>query len=923
MLKRLSVYVNRLLISGMGLISSLSLAADTLPGSASLSPVPPGNDAGLSFDSDFLNMGEGADEQHVDLNYFAHKGGLPPGAYVVQVTVNGRLTDSGRLVTFRSWPEQPGKLYACVNARELAEWWGILASLRAPDEHRQAPASLRTAQQAKTEAEPGEEAIFQKTDVRGATTVGEGYAGEQAQLSDETRLQDAQAECPIGGLTALVPYAQEVFDLNHRTLALTVPQASLGPASRLRTPPQLWDEGASAILMNYTYSGNQQSSEGGRRGSDFLGLASQLNLQAWRIRNDLNWHQEQGGAQELNASGVYAQRDFSMLGGGLITLGRTTSASNGIDSVLFTGVRLESDDGMLDPGYTRYTPAITGIAQSPATITVRQYGQVIYQQNVPQGPYSLTEFNRSGNGEVDVEVRESDGQTRHFTLAQAASNSILSQGHAAWSVSGGQAARGSGYADDRFVQGVVSYGAWANTTLTGGSLISADYQSLSLGSGFYAGAWGAFSYTLRASRADLSAFPESGEGVKTGISHALSWSRSFGDTAAGISWIHSQTRDFYNFNDLHSMKAGKPRDGETGSSGEQPGRQHDSYSLSLSQPVGIWGSVSLSGTRTTFRDSSAVQSSVSLSYNATVKDIGIGMALGYSQYADDESTSGSDNTTDKTVSLTLSLPLGKWSGVNSMNGSYSMTRVNGQSSRQAGINGSAMDGALSWAASRSLSGSHSGSTSVSWSGNYGSASAGYSYGAGSRSLSYGGSGGLAFHAGGVTAGRQLALSGASALVEIPGVRGVNVNGATTDWRGFALVSGLTPYDQNQVNVDMADLAGNVELDTSSRNVVPTRGALVVVPFRSSKGYRLMITLTREQAEVPFGATASLLQKDDGAMPVTGIVGDDGLVYMSGMPAKGEIRVTWGEGPGNQCSSDYQVPDGADVTVLMMLRVPCQ
>src|SRR5690606_9623453 len=87
-----------------------------------------------------------------------------------------------------------------------------------------------------------------------------------------------EATCPVGGVTAMVPYAKEEFDFNKHLLSLTVPQASLGPASRLRTPPQMWNEGMPAILMNYNYSGSQQNSRGKKSGSDFLGLNGQMNV---------------------------------------------------------------------------------------------------------------------------------------------------------------------------------------------------------------------------------------------------------------------------------------------------------------------------------------------------------------------------------------------------------------------------------------------------------------------------------------------------------------------------------------------------------------------------------------------------------------------------------------------------------------------
>ncbi|WP_427167019.1 fimbria/pilus outer membrane usher protein [Citrobacter koseri] len=887
-------------------------------------------DQSLSFDSDFLGMGGGGTGKYVDLSYFAHKGGMLPGRYAVQVKVNGNVVDDGRMVEFRSRTDEPGKLYACVNVQQLSEWWGIIASRQG--EAVQVPK--------KDVPVPDGDNGSRDRPVQPITPPDEGSGGDATRravaLSDASGKNDAgmdgnsdDATCPVNGVEAMVPYAKEDFDFNKRTLSLTVPQASLGPASRMRTSPQLWDEGMTAILMNYNYSGSQQNSNGQKRGSDFLGMNGQLNLLGWRIRNDLTWHKSQGSGGEWNASQVYAQHDFQRLGGGQMTVGHTTSTGGGVDSVPFTGIRLDSDEGMLDPRYTTYRPAITGIASSPATVTVRQYGKVIYQQNVPQGPFSLTDFNRSGNGDVDVEIREADGHSRHFTMAQASNGTLMQRGATSWSASSGRAIGSAGYVDDKFVQTGISYGAWANSTLNGGVLLSRNYQALSVGTGVYAGAWGALAYTLKTSRADLAAIPGRG-GAVTGVSHDVSWSRNFGDTSVSATWSHAQTRDFYSYSDLLAMKPLAPGEKEDATVGTR-----DSYGLSLSQSLGMWGSISLNGTHSTSWGSSAVQNNVSLSYNTTVRDVGIGVSLGYSTM-NGSSEAGSDNNgspvrmnsslnnrTDRSIAVNISLPLGKWLNANSVSGNYSYSRYNGMASQQAGVSGSALNGAMSWSTSQSLTGTKTGNASAGYSGRFGSVSTGYSYGGDSKSVSYGLNGGLAIHRHGVTLGRQVALSGGNALVEIPDVSGISVNGAVTDWRGYALVGGLTPYDRNRINVDMSNLPGNVELDASSKNVVPTRGAMVEIPFRGHRGYRLMVTLRRSGDEVPFGSTASLKQDDEEAMPVTGIVGDSGQVYMSGMPEKGRITATWGEDKDAQCTATYTLPAKTDMSLLNEITARCE
>ncbi|HFT7668200.1 TPA: fimbria/pilus outer membrane usher protein [Serratia marcescens] len=837
------------------------LALMILPGGGLATSV--NDDAPLYFDPELLAMG-GRQERTVDLTYFTHKGGQLPGRYTLRVEVNGRPVDDGREVDYRSSPTRPGRLYACVTAAQWANWWGIVVPV--PDGGSDAP-------------------------------------------------------CPAGGLETLVPYARERVDINRRLLSLTVPQAALGAASRLRTPPVLWDTGLPALLMNYTYSGTQQRHAGqGGSGSDFLGLNGQLNLLGWRLRNDLSGHRNQGEGVRWSVSQGYAQHDVAALGGAQLTVGHTTTLGNdGGESVLFNGVKLVSDPGMLDPTFARWRPTISGTALSPATVTVRQYGKVIYETNVPQGPFSLTEFNRSGNAEISVDIREADGRTRHFTLVQADAGMRVPQDAYAFSLATGLAANGAGYIDNRFLQASGTYGVRESLSLTAGNLLSSSYQALSLGASGAVSAWGALNYTLTAAHANLAGVPGK-RGGRTGVSHTLSGSRNFGDTAVTLSASRSQNAHYYRYAELLSL---------TGEEDVRAGDSRDSIGLSLSHAFGRGGTLSLSGSHTTAWGEQGAQQTLTAGYTATVRDIGIGLSLGinrtHGRGADPvRGDAWSTRHTDTTLMVTLSLPLDKWLYTGSgLTGSYTYANDDGTLTQQAGVTGSALAGALTYAAAGGISGARLRNASLGYSGRYGGLNGGVSDSTGGRSLTYGARGGLAIHAQGVTPGRALALDGANALVAIPGIRDVSIGEAVTDERGYALLSGLTPFDANRISVDMSTLPGDVELDVSSRNVIPARGALVSVPFRGNQGYRLLLTLMYPPDGVPFGSTVTLHQAEATAPPVTGVVGDEGQVYLTGMPPRGTLTATWGDDARARCTASYTLPVTANRERLQVHRATCR
>lgn len=100
---------------------------------------------------------------------------------------------------------------------------------------------------------------------------------------------------------------------------------------------------------------------------------------------------------------------------------------------------------------------------------------------------------------------------------------------------------------------------------------------------------------------------------------------------------------------------------------------------------------------------------------------------------------------------------------------------------------------------------------------------------------------------------------------------------------------MNPYDENRVAINSNYFSrANVELENTVVNLVPTRGAVVKATFVTHVGYRVLFTVTMPDGKpAPFGAMASA---DLESGTVTGIVGDNGELYLSGMPAEGHLRL---------------------------------
>ncbi|EGH8741924.1 fimbrial biogenesis outer membrane usher protein [Salmonella enterica] len=798
------------------------------------------DDAVQTFNPAFLRLSDGDRAQDIDLSYFGERGGQQPGEYRVDVVLNGQRMDT-TILRFLSLPGNPGKLFACLSPDDLANW-GI-----------QSPVSAQA---------------------------------------------NSLCQQPV---SSLWPGASERLDLSKNQWLLTVPQKYLSPPGWLQVPPRLWQEGLPALLLNYDYNGYQQTNRGVSTNNQYLGLDGSLSVAGWRLRNQSNWTQ-QGGTSEYNrwtSLNTYLQRDYGFAQGGMLTAGQTYTSGTLFDSFSFTGIKAESDDGMLLQSLVTYSPIIYGIANSQAQVTVRQNGTIIYQKSVPPGPFELRDVNMLNSGDLQVEVREADGSTHRFTQVSASVPVLQREGRVRYSVSVGRY-RNSGMSDAEeplFMQGEVAVGLPADFTLYGGLMAAGDYTAGTVGAGRYSAWLGAFSMDVTQAQSRFGSLSET-PGSRQGQSMRFAWARGIEATGTtlNLAGYRYATRGFYTFTEMQEQNGGDSR-------GTWSPHLHSRVQISATQPLGdVWGSFSLSGSRDNYWDETSVGQNWTASYSTSIAGVSLGMSLGLNRVP-------MYSRTDQQMTLNVSVPLSHWLPGNSNSVTSTTSTYNGRASSQLGLAGSAMDNRLSYSVAegwQNQGGGETGSVGASWQGGYGQATGGYTWYQGGQQWSYGLRGGLAVHPHGITLSRTLSMDDGNALVMAPGAADVRIKNGTgfhTDWLGYAVVPDLTSYQRNQVSLDVSDLPENVDARTSDREVVPTRGALVATPFRILVGYRALITLRSVEGEIPLGASVTVSQGDD--IIARGVV-DNGQVYMSGLPASGTLIVNWQNGTAHHCQANYQV-----------------
>lgn len=74
---------------------------------------------------------------------------------------------------------------------------------------------------------------------------------------------------------------------------------------------------------------------------------------------------------------------------------------------------------MLPPNLRGYAPDISGVAHTTAKVTVSQMGRVIYETQVPAGPFRIQDLGDSVSGTLHIRIEEQNGQVQEYDISTA------------------------------------------------------------------------------------------------------------------------------------------------------------------------------------------------------------------------------------------------------------------------------------------------------------------------------------------------------------------------------------------------------------------------------------------------------------------------------------------------------------------------
>lgn len=701
-----------------------------------------------------------------------------------------------------------------------------------------------------------------------------------------------------------VPGMQVRGDLATSSLYVSIPQAYLEYTAPNWDPPSRWDDGIAALMLDYNVNGNANNAYNGGQDSYALngnGVVG-VNLGAWRFRADwqgrLNHATGSGDAvnKDFDWNRFYAYRALPTLAAKLI-IGEDYLVSNMFDSFRFIGASIRSDLNMLPPNLRGYAPEVTGIAKTNATVTVSQQGRVLYETQVAPGPFRIQDLSDAVSGKLDVVVKEQDGSIQAFQVDTASLPYLTRPGQIQYKLALGQPTNYQRHSEgDSFVTGEFSWGVNNGWSLFGGSLNSQNYNAVSLGIGRDLLAFGALSFDVTQSFARLP-----GKNRVSGGSYRINYSKRFEaiDSTIQFAGYRFSERDFMSMSDfLNALKTG-----------ERYGGSKELYTVSLNKNFADLGmSLYLNYNHQTYWDQPDNDYySVMLSKYLDIgplKNVSLNLTATRSEY---------NGVKDDSVFLSTSFPLS-----NGANVGYSLNSSRYDTTNRATYYDRIDDRTTYQLSAGSSKKGGTGSAFITHQSDVARLTANASYMHNQYSaFGLSASGGVTLTAEGGGLHRINTPGGTRMLVDTDEVAGVPIKGfgapITSNAFGKAVVGDVNSYYRSKAQIDLNALPDNVDAQQSVVQATLTEGAVGYRHFAVVSGQKAMTVLRLPDGSFPpFGA-----QVQNGKGQNTGIVGDAGSAYISGINVDDAMTVTWGED--KACEVRFPTTLGALQDALLL---PC-
>lgn len=126
---------------------------------------------------------------------------------------------------------------------------------------------------------------------------------------------------------------------------------------------------------------------------------------------------------------------------------------------------------MLPPNLRGYAPDISGVAHTAAKVTVSQAGRIIYETQVPAGPFRIQDLGEFNSGTLHVRIEELNGQVQEYDISTASMPFLTRPGQVRYKVMMGRPQEWGHHVQGGFFSGgEASWGIANGWSLYGGAL---------------------------------------------------------------------------------------------------------------------------------------------------------------------------------------------------------------------------------------------------------------------------------------------------------------------------------------------------------------------------------------------------------------------------------------------------------------------
>lgn len=736
-------------------------------------------------------------------------------------------------------------------------------------------------------------------------------------LQEDYVKQLQQKDCLI--IKEVASDAYYDFDISTQKLAISIPQKFVKERPQGYIDPARFDKGVNSGFLGYNANFNHSETSD----DQYLSLTGGLNIDGWYFRHAGNFQSNSySSLDNYRSYQNVLNRDVLPIHS-RVSIGQFNTSALQQESLPIVGVQLASDLNMLPWSMRYYSPVIENVAYTNALVRIFQNGQKIYERTVPSGPFKITDLTSTSSGNLTLEITENGGEKKTFIIPMQNSLNLLKPEQYDFSLAIGNYKTIDKITKNTILQGSYNYGLNNYLTLLGGVSLTENHQSMLLGTGLNT-AIGGFNLIGSTSKSSIAA--NDYQGQRASLDYIYNWNDynfnvSLGSTLQSRNYLTvSNALALLNYDDLIIDEQKSLR-----LTADLKNQFNINFNKSFSNQR--LGSFSFGFLTNQYWTDKPNQYQFNLNYGNAWKLLNYSIGASQTNYVDNSTQS------DRSIYLSLSLPLDYKKSNIFVNSNYQHNTLQDKTSDSFGANLSGTTGEhnnLNFGVGVSqYKYNDFDSTTYNANINYllpqtNLAATVYSNGNDTQ-YSLAAHGAIVAHPYGITATNSLADTytivhvdqGAGATVE-------NAWGVKLDRWGNAIYPNVSAYNKNSIAINPDQLPPEITLDSNQTQVIPRLYSSTLATFKANVQSNILLRIHNaiDDTQFPMG---SRIETQSGKL--IGIMGQSNQSLLSSdiRHLNEPLEIIWGNQVKQSCmipKQDFSQISTNKITQLNIINVEC-